>query len=135
MRDVMNKVDVVNKRKLTEVEEEVLERFMEFQKAMIEKDPEMLNEILDDDYTLTHMSGKTQTKQEYIDEIMDGTLNYYKSTIDDPKITVIGQTRATFNADVTLDAKVYGIKGTWTLHSIQTMEKIDDDWHIRRWDN
>lgn len=40
---------------------------------MIEKDSSKLNEIMDDNYTLTHMSGKTQTKQEYIDEIMDGT--------------------------------------------------------------
>ena len=134
MCDIME-VSVVNKRKMTESEEEVLERFIEFQKAMIEKDLDMLNEILDDDYTLTHMSGKTQTKQEYIDEIMDGTLNYYKSTIDNPEITVIEETRAIFTADVTLDAKVYGIKGTWTLHSRQTMEKIDDKWYISRWDN
>ena len=69
--DMMINVEVINKKKLTESEEEVLQRFMEFQKAMIEKDLDMLNEILDDDYTLTHMSGKTQTKQEYIDEIMD----------------------------------------------------------------
>lgn len=132
---MMINVEVINKKKLTESEEEVLERFMEFQKAMIEKDLDMLNEILDDDYTLTHMSGKTQTKQEYIDEIMDGTLNYYKSTIDNPQIRIIEEDKAIFNADVTLDAKVYGMKGTWTLHSQQTMEKINGRWYISRWDN
>ncbi|WP_295610095.1 nuclear transport factor 2 family protein [uncultured Methanobrevibacter sp.] len=131
----MINVEVINKKKLTESEEEVLQRFMEFQKAMIEKDLDMLNEILDDDYTLTHMSGKTQTKQEYIDEIMDGTLNYYKSTIDNPQIRIIEEDKAIFNADVTLDAKVYGMKGTWTLHSQQTMEKINGRWYISRWDN
>ena len=83
---------------------------------MIEKDLEKLNELLDDNYTLTHMSGKTQTKQEYIDEIMDGTLNYYESIIDSPTI-IIENNNALFKADVTLDAKVYGIKGRWTLHS------------------
>ena len=83
-------VKVVNKKDLTAEEEEVLERFMEFQKAMIEKDSSKLNEIMDDNYTLTHMSGKIQTKQEYIDEIMDGTLNYYESIIDNPKITIQG---------------------------------------------
>ncbi len=132
---MMINVEVINKKKLTESEEEVLQRFMEFQKAMIEKDLDMLNEILDDDYTLTHMSGKTQTKQEYIDEIMDGTLNYYKSTIDNPQIRIIEEDKAIFNADVTLDAKVYGMKGTWTLHSQQTMEKINGRWYISRWDN
>ena len=102
---------------------------------MIEKNFDALDEILDDDYTLTHMSGKTQTKQEYIDEIMDGTLNYYKSTIDNPQIRIIEEDKAIFNADVTLDAKVYGMKGTWTLHSQQTMEKINGRWYISRWDN
>lgn len=128
-------VSVVNKRNLTDIQEEVLERFMAFQQAMIEKNPEKLNEIISDSYTLTHMSGKTQTKQEFIDEIMDGTLNYYKSTIDNPDITIFDENKAIFKADVTLDAKVYGMKGTWTLHSQQTFEKIDNKWYISRWDN
>jgi len=126
------KITVINKKKLTKTQEEILERFIEFQKAMIEKNH---NEILNDNYTLTHMSGKTQTKHEYINEILDGTLNYYQSTIDNPDITIIENTKAIFKANVTLDAKVYGIKGTWTLHSEQTMEKINGKWHISKWDN
>lgn len=131
----MTKVSVINKKELTKSEDEVLDRFKEFQLAMIEKNFDALDEILDDDYSLTHMSGKTQTKQEYIDEIMDGTFNYYKSTIDCPQIKIIEETKAIFNADVTLDAKVYGIKGTWTLHSQQTMEKVNNKWYISKWDN
>ena len=128
-------VSVVNKGDLTSNQEEVLERFIEFQYAMIEKDLEKLNEILDDSYTLRHMSGKTQTKQEYIDEIMDGTLNYYKSTINNPIIIICEKDKAILEADVTLDAKVYGIKGIWTLHSEQTMERINDKWYLSKWDN
>lgn len=128
-------VSVINKRNLTDIQEDVLERFMDFQEAMIEKDLEKLNEIICDNYTLTHMSGKTQTKQEFIDEIMDGTLNYYKSTINNPDIILFGENKAIFKADVTLDAKVYGMKGTWTLHSQQTLEKINDKWYISKWDN
>ena len=128
-------VSVINKRNLTDIQEDVLERFMDFQEAMIEKNLEKLNEIICDNYTLTHMSGKTQTKQEFIDEIMDGTLNYYKSTINNPDIRLFGENKAIFKADVTLDAKVYGMKGTWTLHSQQTLEKINDKWYISKWDN
>ena len=128
-------VSVVNKGDLTSNQEEVLERFIEFQYAMIEKDLEKLNEILDDSYTLRHMSGKTQTKEEYIDEIMDGTLNYYKSTINNPIIIICEKDKAILEADVTLDAKVYGIKGIWTLHSKQTLERINDEWYLSKWDN
>ena len=128
-------VGVINKKDMTSEEEEVLERFIEFQKAMIEKDSSKLDEIMDDSYTLTHMSGKTQTKTEYIDEIMDGTLNYYESIIDNPEITITEGTKAILRADVTLDAKVYGIKGRWTLNSVQSMEKINGKWHMSKWDN
>ena len=128
-------VSVVNKGNLNDDQEEVLERFIEFQYAMIEKDLEKLNELLKDNYTLTHMSGKTQTKDEYIGEIMDGTLNYYKSIINNPIIMIKEKDKALLKADVTLDAKVYGIKGTWTLHSEQTMEKINGKWYLSKWDN
>ena len=128
-------VSVVNKGNLNDDQEEVLERFIEFQYAMIEKDLEKLNELLDDNYTLTHMSGKTQTKDEYIGEIMDGTLNYYKSIINNPIIMIKEKDKALLKADVTLDAKVYGMKGTWTLHSEQTMEKINEKWYLSKWDN
>ena len=127
-------VSVNNNKELTQDQENVLKRFIEFQNAMIEKDFEKLDEILNDNYTLTHMSGKTQTKQEYIDEIMDGTLNYYESIINNLTIT-IEKNRAVLKADVTLDAKVYGIKGTWTLHSKQTMEKINGKWCLSKWKN
>ncbi len=128
-------VSVVNKGNLNDDQEEVLERFIEFQYAMIEKDLEKLNELLEDNYTLTHMSGKTQTKDEYIGEIMDGTLNYYESIINNPIITIKEKDKALLKADVTLDAKVYGMKGTWTLHSEQTMEKINEKWYLSKWDN
>ena len=128
-------VSVVNKANLNQDQEEVLERFIEFQYAMIEKDLEKLNELLKDNYTLRHMSGKTQTKTEYIDEIMDGTLNYYKSIINNPIIMIKEKDKALLKADVTLDAKVYGMKGTWTLHSEQTMEKINGKWYLSKWDN
>ncbi len=128
-------VSVVNKGNLNDDQEEVLERFIEFQYAMIEKDLEKLNELLEDNYTLTHMSGKTQTKDEYIGEIMDGTLNYYESIINNPIIIIKEKDKALLKADVTLDAKVYGMKGTWTLHSEQTMEKINEKWYLSKWDN
>ena len=127
------KVSVINKKDITPLQEEILKRFIAFQQAIIDKDIKKLKETVSHDYTLTHMSERTQTKQEFIDEIMDGTLNYYKSTIDNPTMTVSDE-KAIFGADITLDAKVYGMKGTWTLHSIQIMEKIDDEWRISKWD-
>lgn len=129
----MSKVSIILNKKLTHKQKEVLESFEEFQIATIEKNSDKLDDIIGESFTLTHMSGKTQTKREFITEIMEGTLNYYKSTIINPKITFNDENHATLLADVELNAKVYGIKGTWTLNTNIEMKKKDNKWIMDNW--
>lgn len=131
----MSDVSLINHTELDSIQMEVLNKFKEFQQAMIDKDAKTLNSIMSEDYTLTHMSGKIQTKQEYIKDIIDGVLNYYHSTIINPSIEILEEKHAKLNADVELDAKVYGIKGTWTLNTEILMEKIENIWILSKWDN
>lgn len=131
----MSDVSLINHTELDSIQMEVLNKFKEFQQAMIDKDAKTLNSIMSEDYTLTHMSGKIQTKQEYIKDIIDGVLNYYHSTIINPNIVILEDKYAKLNADVELDAKVYGIKGTWTLNTEILMEKIENIWILSKWDN
>ena len=127
-------VKVISDKKFSDEEEKVLERFKELQLAMIEKDEEKLKEIFSDDYYLTHMSGRKQSKDDFIEEIMDGTLNYYGSTISYPEI-IVNSNKAIFIADVTLDAKVYGAKGVWTLNTRANLEKKEGQWYFGKWEN
>ena len=46
--------------------------------AMIEKDQTAMERYFDEKLTFPRMSGKKQTREEFIGEIMDGTLNYFK---------------------------------------------------------
>lgn len=131
----MSNVSIILDEKLNNSQKEVLERFKDFLEAMIEKDDEKLYENMDDNYILTHMSGKKQTKEEYITEIMNGTLNYYKSKIIHPQVSIIDETHARLIANVELDAKVYGIKGTWTMNSNITMTKMDNKWFLNQFKN
>ena len=131
----MSDVSLINHTEFDSIQMEVLNKFKEFQQAMIDKDAKTLNSIMSEDYTLTHMSGKIQTKQEYIKDIIDGVLNYYHSTIINPNIVILEDKYAKLNADVELDAKVYGIKGTWTLNTEILMEKIENIWILSKWDN
>lgn len=105
----------------------ILAAYEAMQQAMIDKDIDKLDRIVKDGTTFTHMSGKTQTKEEYFGEIADGTLNYYKYKITDCKITVNGDT-ATLTANVTFTAKVYGMSGSWTLPVNAHFEKINYEW-------
>ena len=128
-------VELICEKSFSDSDNEIIVRFMEFQQALIDKDEGKLNEILTEKYELVHMSGKKQSKEEFIGEIMDGTLNYYKSEIIEPTILWDDSERATLIADVTLTAKVYGINGKWTLNTTVDFENVDGKWYFTKWDN
>ena len=131
----MSKVELICEKSFSDVDREILNRFIEFQQALIDKDGDKLNEIILDDYQLVHMSGKTQSKAEFIAEVMDGTLNYYKSEILDPTFLWDDDENVSMIADVTLTAKVYGINGKWTLNTVESFVKIEGEWYFGKWDN
>ena len=131
----MSNVEVICEKSFSHSDWEILDRFIEFQNALIDKNEHKLNEIILDDYELVHMSGKRQSKKEFIDEVMDGTLNYFKSEIINPTVLHDGDSSATLIADVTLTAKVYGAQGKWTLNTVAGFEKIDGVWYFGKWNN
>ncbi|MBQ6099677.1 MAG: nuclear transport factor 2 family protein [Methanobrevibacter sp.] len=131
----MSDVEIVCEKSFSSVDNVIINRFVEFQQALIDKNEDKLNEIILDDYELVHMSGKKQSKSEFIGEVMDGTLNYFKSEISEPTILWDDDENASMIADVTLTAKVYGINGKWTLNTVASFVKINDTWYFGKWDN
>lgn len=131
----MSDVELICEKSFSDVDVEIIDRFIEFQQALIDKNEDKLNEIILDGYELVHMSGKRQSKNEFISEVMDGTLNYFKSEISDPTILHDDENNASLIGDVTLTAKVYGINGKWTLNTVASFQKIDGIWYFGKWDN
>ena len=131
----MTNVELICEKSFSNVDCEIINRFIEFQQALIDKNEDKLNEIIQEDYELVHMSGKTQSKKEFIEEVMNGTLNYFKSEIEDPTILWDDEENASLVGDVTLTAKVYGIDGKWTLNTVVNFVKIGGNWYLGRWDN
>ena len=112
---------------MTTEEKEVYSAYEAINNAMIEKDRTAMELYFDENLTFTHMSGKKQTREEFISEIMDGTLNYFKVDTKDYSISVDGDT-AHMKVTHTLTAKVYGISGSWTLGGENTYKKRDGIW-------
>lgn len=131
----MTNVELICEKSFSNVDCEIINRFIEFQQALIDKNEDKLNEIIQEDYELVHMSGKTQSKKEFIEEVMNGTLNYFKSEIEEPTILWDDEENVSLVGDVTLTAKVYGIDGKWTLNTVVNFVKIDGNWYLGRWDN
>ena len=109
--------------------EKVLQVFETMQQAMIDKDLDTLRLITSEDKTFTHMSGKKQTREEFFEEIRNGTLNYYRYEINNLQIDIADDT-ACLRADVTLTARVYGMSGSWTLDTRQNFRKENGSWII-----
>lgn len=111
-------------------EDIVLNRYKEMLTAMVDKDENVLNEVIKDGTTFTHMSGKTQTKEEYIADIVSRRLDYKAYKIENPKVTIDGN-KGILKAKVSLTANAYGAQGTWPFDTTAYLEKIDGKWYYR----
>ena len=113
-------------------EEQIRQLYQDMYAAMIAKDRGELERIHDETYLLIHMTGMRQSREEYIDSILDGTLNYYSK--DDVKIDVSvsgGEAKLTGKSRVT--AAVFGGgKHTWPLRMNMDLVRRDDGWKIVR---
>ena len=116
-----------NINNLDNEEENVLNRYKEMQQAMIDKDIDKLNKIVKDGTTFTHMAGRTQTKEEYFEDIRRGSLDYQSYTIEDPKVTIDGN-KAILKARVTLTANAYSAQGSYPFNISAYFEKVDGQW-------
>ncbi len=74
--------------------------YREMYKHMINKDILQLSRLLDDSFVLVHMTGMRQSKQEYLNAIADGSLNYFSEepesisvSFNGNKAFLIGQSR------------------------------------------
>ena len=56
--------------------DKVRNRYIQMYQGMTEKDGNLLEDILHPDFVLMHMTGMRQTKEEFIQAVQNGTLNY-----------------------------------------------------------
>lgn len=115
---------------LTDDEKEVLYTQGRYCQGMVDADFDVMKEIVPEDVTFTHMSGMKQTRDEYFEDIKNGTLNYYNIGIENPKIVVRGN-EATITYTSVLDANAYGAKGVYRMHGTHKFQKVNGRWYLQ----
>ena len=110
-------------------EQRVIARYQAVQQAMIDRDIDTLDAIILDGTTFTHMSGKTQTKDEYFADIRDGRLDYQSYTMTNAKVVIDGDD-ATLTCRVVLTANAYGAQGSWPFNVTAHLVRIDGEWYM-----
>ena len=95
--------------------------------AMVVADTERLGAMMDDSIVLRHMSGMTQTKAEWLNEVASGSMNYHKIVKRDVKVSFAdGVAAVAFTSVIT--ANIWGMNGTWTLSGTMRLMKRDGLW-------
>lgn len=111
-------------------EQKIVKMYKEMYTAMMKKDRAELERIHDDSFFIVHMTGMRQTKTEYIDAIMNGTLNYYGVEHEEARFAVNGDTAA-FTGRSRVNAKVFGGgKHTWRLQLRFQLVKKNGEWRF-----
>lgn len=95
--------------------------------AMTDADIDTMRELVSEDMTYTHMSGMTQTREEYFADIADGSLRYFTIGMDSPTVAVSGDTASITYTSV-LNADAYGARGTYHMEGTHYYEKRDGEW-------
>ena len=108
-------------------EQAVLYQQARYCQAMTEADTDTLSEIVASDKVFTHMSGRQQSKEEYLADIADGSLRYFTVGIENPVIEINGNYASVKYTSV-LNANAYGATGTYRIDGTHWFELQDGVW-------
>ena len=99
---------------------------------MIKKDTEKLAEILSEEFALHHMTEMVQKKQEFLQAIRQGTLNYFSADHEKIDIQITGK-HAVIIGDSRVWAAVFGGgRHTWRLRQTISCKKENDAWIMEK---
>ena len=127
-------VEILCEKSFCEVDREIIDTFVQLQKALIDSDAENLNKIFSDDFKLINLFSKEQSKSELILMIKDNILDYSKSDILEPTILWDDEDTASLVGDVRLTAKINGNERRWISKTLVSFKKIDENWCVVSWD-
>ena len=108
---------------------EVLYQQARYCQAMTDADIVTMRELVPEDMTFTHMSGRQQTREEYFADVENGSLRYFTIGIDSPVVEVDGYTASVTYTSV-LNANAYGARGTYRMTGTHWFEKWQDKWFL-----
>ena len=112
---------------LNEDELSALYQAARYCQAMTKADIDTMREIVSEDMTFTHMSGRKQTREEYFADVADGSLTYYAIGMEDPVVKVDGD-MAMVTYTSALTANAYGAQGTFRIKGTHYYQRIDGEW-------
>jgi hypothetical protein len=95
--------------------------------AMIDADVARLDELLADGFTAVHISGYEQPKEEWLEQISSGEMEYHDVEEVSATVDIDGDTAVLTTRNL-VTATINGADGTWPLESTATYERQNGIW-------
>jgi ketosteroid isomerase-like protein len=105
----------------------IIEAHREAYRAMLAANINQLAPLLDDGYSLTHMTGRRQPKKEWLEAIKSGEMRYHAEREESVTVNVTGDTAVLVGQSV-VTATIYGGRGTWNLQLTTNYRRKDGKW-------
>jgi formylglycine-generating enzyme required for sulfatase activity len=83
-------------------------------RGLLEADTELLDELLDENGTIEHITGHVQPKREWLEDIDTGRRRYHSAQERTVTVTITGSTAVVIGQRV-VDATIGAGRGTWSL--------------------
>jgi hypothetical protein len=117
---------------LTRIEHaEVINAYRAHLQAMTDGDTDTLDDLLDDGFTLTHITGYVQPKAEWPAQMRAGRFDYHHVDEKDVTVSIEGDTARLIGRIIT-DATVYGAHANWPLRLTMDYAHEGDTWTALR---
>ena len=98
-------------------------------KLMIARDTSSMTKILDEDFTLTHITGYVQPKAEWLNEVEKESMKYFSAIEVNHEIKIAGNTADVMFQSL-IDARIWGSRNIWRLQQKMKLEKRNGTWII-----
>ena len=110
--------------------EQVEACYRQMYRGMIEKNRCLLSDVLDDTFVLIHMTGMRQSKEAFIRDVENGTLNYYSADHQRMDTEIHGDT-AELMGQSAVNAAVFGNgRNTWRLQLRLKLIRAGGAWKV-----
>ena len=122
-------------KSFSEADREIVDMFIEFQQALIDKDLDKLEGMVLDVEDFINVVGKYQSKNEFISQIGDDILTYSNFDILNPTILFDDDNAASLIANIRLAVEINGKELRVISNSVVNFQRVNEKWHIVKWDN
>ena len=110
--------------------ERIRQVYRDYWEAMIAGDAGALRQLMAEDYTLRHMTGVAQTREEFLRGLQDGTFRYFTAEHERIDVTLHGDTAEMIGCSRVLAAVYGGGKHMWRLRGDFTLRREEGTWKL-----